>query len=114
MAKDFIPIIEKEVKPRLVGKEANNFKELCNLVENIKVECKKLHTAIRYGVTQAILDAVSKSNHSLMCQVIAKEYNTKVLKDMVPIFTQSGDSRYENVDKMIIKKSHLFTSEFTN
>ena len=114
LAKDFIPIIEKEVKPRLVGKEANNFKELCNLVENIKVEGKKLHTAIRYGVTQAILDAVSKSNHSLMCQVIAKEYNTKVLKDMVPIFTQSGDSRYENVDKMIIKKSQVLPHGLIN
>ena len=76
LAKDFIPVIEKEVKPRLVGREANNFKELCSVVENIRVEGKKLHTAIRYGVTQAILDAVSKSNHCLMCQVIAKEYNT--------------------------------------
>ena len=28
LAKDFIPVIEKEVKPRLVGREANNFKEL--------------------------------------------------------------------------------------
>ena len=103
LAKDFIPVIEKEVKPRLVGREANNFKELCSVVENIRVEGKKLHTAIRYGVTQAILDAVSKSNHCLMCQVIAKEYNTKVLNEIVPIFTQSGDSRYENADKMIIK-----------
>ena len=38
-----------------------------------------------------------------MCQVISKEYNTNILDKIVPIFTQSGDSRYENVDKMIIK-----------
>ena len=114
LANDFIPVIEKEIKPRLINKEADSFRELCELIENIKVDNKKLHTAIRYGVTQAILDAVSKSNHCLMCQVIAKEYNTKVLTRMVPIFTQSGDSRYENADKMIIKKAKVLPHGLIN
>lgn len=114
LAKDFIPVIEKEIKPRLINKEADSFRELCELIENIKVDNKKLHTSIRYGVTQAILDAVSKSNHCLMCQVIAKEYNTKVLSHMVPIFTQSGDSRYENADKMIIKKAKVLPHALIN
>lgn len=103
LAEDFIPIIEKEVAPKLIGREITSFKELSQLIENIRVDNKKLHTAIRYGVTQALLDAVSKSNNCLMCQVISKEYNTNILDEIVPIFTQSGDSRYENVDKMIIK-----------
>lgn len=103
LAEDFIPIIEKEVAPKLIGREITSFKELSNLVENIRVDNKKLHTAIRYGVTQALLDVVAKANNCLMCQVISKEYNTSILGEIVPIFTQSGDSRYENVDKMIIK-----------
>lgn len=114
LAKDFIPIIEKEVKPKLVGREANNFKELCELVEDIKVDNKKLHTAIRYGVTQAILDAVSKSSKKLMCQVIADEYNTTVGNEIVPIFTQSGDARYENADKMIIKEAQVLPHGLIN
>lgn len=103
LAEDFIPIIEKKVAPNLIGREITSFKELSDLIENIRVDNKKLHTAIRYGVTQALLDAVAKSNNCLMCQVISKEYNTNILDKIVPIFTQSGDSRYENVDKMIIK-----------
>lgn len=103
LAEDFIPIIEKEVAPKLIGREITSFKELSNLIENIRVDNKKLHTAIRYGVTQALLDVVAKSKSCLMCQVISKEYNTSILDKIVPIFTQSGDSRYENVDKMIIK-----------
>lgn len=51
-------------------------------------------TAIRYGVTQACLDAVAKSKGKLMAQVIAEEYDTKVSDKMIPIFTQSGDDRY--------------------
>lgn len=114
LAKDFIPIIENEVAPKLIGKEVTSFRELCDLVENIKVNDKKLHTAIRYGVTQALLDAVAKANNLLMCQVIAKEYNTKVLDHIVPIFTQSGDSRYENSDKMIIKEAQVLPHALIN
>lgn len=114
LAKDFIPIIEKEVAPRLIGREITSFKELCDLIENIRVDNKKLHTAIRYGVTQALLDTVAKSNNMLMCQVIAKEYNTRVLDGIVPIFTQSGDNRYENADKMIIKGAQVLPHALIN
>ncbi|MCC3868411.1 methylaspartate ammonia-lyase [Terrisporobacter mayombei] len=114
LAKDFIPIIDKVVAPKLIGREITSFKELCDLIENIMVDNKKLHTAIRYGVTQALLDTVAKSNNILMCQVIAKEYNTQVLDKIVPIFTQSGDNRYENADKMIIKGAQVLPHALIN
>lgn len=114
LADDFIPIIYEYVKPALIGKEADSFKQLCELIENIRVNNKKLHTAIRYGVTQAILDAVAKSNHILMCDVIAKEYSTNVSDEIIPIFTQSGDARYENADKMIIKKAQVMPHALIN
>ena len=38
-----------------------------------------------------------------MAEVIAREYGTQITKEPISIFTQSGDSRYENVDKMILK-----------
>lgn len=114
LADDFIPIIYEYVKPVLIGKEVDSFKQLCELIENIRVNNKKLHTAIRYGVTQAILDAVAKSNHILMCDVIAKEYSTNVSDEIIPIFTQSGDARYENADKMIIKKAQVMPHALIN
>lgn len=81
---------------------------------NIRVNNKKLHTAIRYWVTQAILDAVAKLNHILICDVIAKEYSTNVSDEIIPIFTQSGDARYENADKMIIKKAQVMPHALIN
>ncbi len=114
LAKDFIPIIEKEIAPKLIGREITSFKDLSNLIEDIRVDNKKLHTAIRYGVTQALLDAVAKSNHCLMCQVISKEYDTTILDKIVPIFTQSGDSRYDNSDKMIIKEAQVMPHGLIN
>ncbi len=104
LAENFIPIIEKEIRPMYEGKEIGTFREMADRVDKYtNAEGKQYHTAIRYGVTQACLDAVAKSQNKLMAQVIADEYNVTIADTMIPIFTQSGDDRYQNADKMIMK-----------
>ena len=114
LAKDFIPVIDKYIKPQLVGKEANDFRGLCAMMEAIQVEGKRLHTAIRYGVSQAILDAVAKATGRLMCEVVADEYGCTVSETPIDIFTQSGDDRYDNSDKMIIKGAQVLPHALIN
>lgn len=114
LAKDFIPLIDKYIKPELVGKEADNFRSLCEAMETITVDGKRLHTAIRYGVSQAILDAVAKATKRLMCEVVADEYGCTVSETPIPIFTQSGDDRYLNADKMIIKGAPVLPHALIN
>lgn len=114
LAKDFIPLIDKYIKPELVGKEADNFRSLCEAMETITVDGKRLHTAIRYGVSQAILDAVAKTTKRLMCEVVADEYGCTVSDSPIPIFTQSGDDRYLNADKMIIKGAPVLPHALIN
>ena len=114
LAKDFIPVIEQYIKPMLVGREADNFRELTREMEAILVDGKKLHTAIRYGVSQAILDAVAKASHRLMAEVVADEYGLEVSEEPIPIFTQSGDSRYDNSDKMILKGAAILPHALIN
>ena len=114
LAKNFIPFIEKHIKPIFVGREITTFREMADELEAMEVDGKRLHTAIRYGVSQAILDAVAKSNHKLMCEVIAEEYGTTISDQMIPIFTQSGDNRYENPDKMIIKGAQVLPHGLIN
>ena len=114
LAKDFIPLIEKHIKPQLVGKEANDFRGLCAMMEAIQVNGKRLHTAIRYGVSQAILDAVAKATGRLMCEVVADEYGCTVSDKPLNIFTQSGDDRYSNADKMIIKGAQVLPHALIN
>ncbi len=107
LAKDFIPIIEGEIRDRLLGKETTNFKELAEEIDKMEVDGKRLHTAIRYGLTQALLDAAAKARKVTMAEVIKEEYNTGVELNRIPIFTQSGDDRYTNADKMIIKEADV-------
>lgn len=114
LARDFIPIIDKYIKPVLTGKEADDFRSLAAEIEAITVDGKPLHTAIRYGVSQAILDAVAKATGRLMCEVVADEYGCIVSGKPIAIFTQSGDDRYDNADKMIIKGAQVLPHALIN
>ena len=114
LAKDFIPLIDEHIKPELVGKEADNFRALAAMMEAIQVDGKRLHTAIRYGLSQALLDAVAKATGRLMCEVVADEYGCTVSDKPIPVFTQSGDARYDNADKMIIKGAQVLPHALIN
>lgn len=104
LAENFILIIEQEIAPLYVGKEITSFKEMADRVDkHIKEDGKPYHTAIRYGVSQACLHAVALSRSKVMAQIIAEEYNTEISSEIIPIFSQSGDDRYLNADKMIMK-----------
>jgi len=115
LAEDFIPIILGEIAPKLVGQELDSFRKLVELVENSHRENgERYHTAIRYGVSQAILDGVAKAQRKTMTEVILEEYELPMVLEPVPIFTQTGDDRYENADKAIIKRAGVLPHALIN
>lgn len=116
LADDFIPVIEKYIAPLFVGKDISTFREMADIVDKaVNPETGKVfHTAIRYGVTQALLDAVAKSKGKIMAQIIAEEYGTEVSKTIIPLFSQSGDDRYLNADKMIMKEAPVLPHALFN
>lgn len=103
LAEDYLPFLEKHIKPLLEGMELSNFREMAQRFTELKIEGKPLHTAISYGLTQALLDARAKELKLIPCEVICNEYELPAIAERVPIFGQTGDNRYENVDKMVIK-----------
>ena len=107
LAENFIPLIEGEVAKHLVGRELDSFRNLAGEIDRMETGGKRLHTAIRYGVSQAILDAVAKAKKLNMCDVVAEEYGLDVSLEPLKIFTQSGDDRYTNADKMIMKAADV-------
>jgi len=116
LADDFIPIIENRIAPMLIGREVSSFRALSEEIDQMTdgKTGKRLHTAMRYGVSQAILNAAAKSAKMLMAEIVADEYGTDVSDTEIPIFTQSGDSRYENADKMILKGAQVLPHGLIN
>jgi methylaspartate ammonia-lyase len=67
-------------------------------------EERLLHTAVRYGVSQALLKAVALTRGVTMAEVITEEWGLPRPNAPVPIHAQSGNERYLNADKMIVRR----------
>ncbi len=65
---------------------------------------RRLHTAIRFGASQALLGAVAAARNLSMAEVIAEEWNLPLPEAAVPIHAQSGSERYYNAEKMIARR----------
>ncbi len=114
LAKDFIPVIEKDLKPWLIGLEVSEFLVNAQALDTKEVNGKRLHTAIRYGISQALLDATALTNKITKAEVIKNEFESKEEIKRIPIFSQSGDDRYLNADKMIIKEVDVLPHALIN
>lgn len=65
---------------------------------------RRLHTAVRYGVSQALLGAVALARGVTMAGVLTAEWELPLPDTPVPIHAQSGGRRYHNADKMIARR----------
>jgi methylaspartate ammonia-lyase len=99
-AQDGQRMIAEHVSPALTGRELTTFRDMAPSLDALPV-----HTAVRYGITQALLAAVAHRRQVTMAEVVRDEYETGVTLAPVPVFTQCGDERYHNVDKMILKEA---------
>jgi len=97
-------LVTQHIAPWLVGRSARSFRQNAEAVCEIRAEDASLHSGIQYGITQALLAAAAHTNRCAMAEVICSEYGFPLKADAVPIFGQSGDERYRNVDKMILKR----------
>ncbi len=103
-AGDLIKIIERDVVPWLEGRDLTSFRKDAGEFDRLEVNGEHLPASIRYGVTQAILEAVARERRLTMAEVVADEYGLELVPQPVKINAQSGDDRYTNVDKMILKQ----------
>ena len=103
VAKVFVPFLEEYVKPLLEGRSVYRFVENARYIDSLEIEGRRLHTATRYGLSQALLEATALATHRLKAEVLLAEYGLPIVPEPIPLFGQSGDDRYAAVDKMILK-----------
>jgi methylaspartate ammonia-lyase len=102
-------MIARDVGPALAGRELTAFREMAPSLDSLPV-----HTAVRYGITQALLDAVAHEHRVTMAELVRDEYETGVTLGPVPMFVQCGEERYRNVDKMILKEADALPHGLVN
>jgi methylaspartate ammonia-lyase len=91
--------IEKVVKPFLLNKRLTTYREVMN-----EVKLLSLHSAVHYGISQALLKAVALNHREEMWQTLQREWGIAESVKEVPIQGSSGNNRVVNADKMIINR----------
>lgn len=97
------PILKDVARQHLVGRDLTAFRPLAEEIDRLDYEGKFLHTALRYGVTQALLHAVALARHETMAETVAREYGGRVSTSEIPILGMCPTDQRIQVDKMIMK-----------
>jgi len=104
LAEPWVPVLENLIRPRLEGRALEGFRPMADEIDAMKVDGRPLHKAVRYGISQALLNAQALSDGRIATEVIAREWDLPLISEPVPLFGQSGEDRYRAVDRMIIKE----------
>ncbi len=108
----YIPYLERNLRPFLEGMELTAFRKTASWLDTLRFPDpgpgesnapRRLHTALRYGLTQALLYAQAEAEARIPAEVVAAEWDLPLIAAPVPLFGQTGDDRYANADKMILK-----------
>lgn len=97
-------VVDEVVWPWLVDNELTTFRAAAEALAALRVDGIPLHTGLQYGLTQALLSAVARSDGLTMAEVICHDYDFPLVLAPVPIYCQSGDARQVNIDRMIMKR----------
>ncbi len=103
-AHHYVPFLENQVAPLLIGLDATSFLHNAGLIDGLMDGERQAHTAVRYGVSQALLDAAALALSVSKTEVICRCYDLPLPDAAVPLFAQSGDDRYSSVDKMLMRR----------
>ncbi|WP_435358250.1 methylaspartate ammonia-lyase [Haloarchaeobius sp. DFWS5] len=105
-AETYRSVVEGPVASKLRGRDPADFATNTDIVEAMppaESDGDHLHTAVRYGVSQALLDAAARERGETMTEVLADALGTTPATDPIPVFGQSGDERRTNAEKMMVK-----------
>jgi len=106
-AEDHLDYLRGEIREQLIGRDISTFSALAESMDSHRHEGKRLHTAVRYGLTQALLSAAALSNRITMAEVVAKEYGCAISDSPIPILASIHKDDEGQLDRMVLKRIAL-------
>jgi methylaspartate ammonia-lyase len=106
-AEDHLDLLRTTMRGRLRGRIVDEFRPLAEELDRFEHNGKPLHTALRYGLTQALLHAASLANHRTMAEIVAREYGCEIATAPLPILASCHKEDVQMIDRMILKRVEL-------
>jgi methylaspartate ammonia-lyase len=106
-ASGHIDYLRKDVAQALRGRDVSTFRENAAEMDAFLYQGARLHTAIRYGLSQALLHATALSHRQTMAEVIAREYGSRIATAPIPILASCHKDDQGQLDRVILKRVEL-------
>jgi methylaspartate ammonia-lyase len=106
-AEDHLAFMQTTLCERLRGRPVGQFRPLAEEIDCGEHQGKPLHTALRYGVTQALLHATALASHCTMAEIVAREYGCDIATAPLPILASCHKEDVQMIDRMILKRVEL-------
>ena len=106
-ARDHIDYVRGEIADTLRGRDVSAFKAHAEAMDQYTRGGARLHTAIRYGISQALLHATALSHKQTMAEVIAREYGSTIATAPIPILASCHKDDHGQLDRVILKRVEL-------
>jgi methylaspartate ammonia-lyase len=103
-AHEHLGVLQTAVRDLLRGRACDSFAPLAAEVDAYRHHNVRLHTALRYGITQALLHAASLAHRRTVAEVVAREYQCTIADRPIPILGMCPTDQLKQVDKMIMKR----------
>jgi methylaspartate ammonia-lyase len=102
-----LPVLESTVRTWLVGRDVGRFRAAAEEIDRLDVGGARLHTALRYGLTQALLGATALAARRTMAEVICREYGSRMRAAPVDILASCHRGDALQLDRVIMKRAAL-------
>jgi methylaspartate ammonia-lyase len=106
-AEQHLEFLRTTMRDVLRGRTVDRFRDLAEKVDGLVHDGKRLHTALRYGITQALLHAAALANHCTMAEIVSREYGCAVASAPIPILASCHKEDVQMIDRMILKRVEL-------
>jgi methylaspartate ammonia-lyase len=106
-AEPHLRFLRTTMRELLRARPVDRFRELAEEVDRLVHDGRPLHTALRYGVTQALLHAAALANHCTMAEIVSREYGCEIAAAPIPILASCHKEDVQMIDRMILKRVEL-------
>jgi methylaspartate ammonia-lyase len=106
-AEQHLAFLQTTMRDLLRGRPIDRFRDLADEIDRSVHSGKRLHTALRYGITQALLHGTALANRCTMAEVVSREYGCEIATMPIPILASCHKEDVQMIDRMILKRVEL-------
>jgi methylaspartate ammonia-lyase len=103
-AAELVPVAEGPAAKFLVGQSVEEYAPIAREVDALRVDGKRMHSGLRWGLSTALLDAVALARGRTKAEVLAGEWRTALGTGPPPLNVQHGLGWDLGIDKAILRR----------